>query len=68
MRTHYRPVNIGRHSLEHFSMVAGLHILEELLDLIACWVGCCHLGLMLLAFLCSWEIDNCCDSVPFASN
>jgi hypothetical protein len=49
MGTHDRPVDIGRDSLEYFGMVAGFHILEQCLDLSACWVRVCHVWALVLA-------------------
>jgi hypothetical protein len=52
MGTHNRPVDIGRDSIEYFGMVAGFHILEQCLDLSACWVRICHVWTLVLAQSC----------------
>ncbi len=49
MGAHNRPVDIGRDFLEYFGMVASFHILEEGLDLSACWVIVCHVWALVLA-------------------
>lgn len=49
MGAHNRPVDIGRDSFEYFGMVASFHILEDCLDLSACWVRVCHVRTFVLA-------------------
>ena len=42
MGAHDRPVDVGRDSLENLGVVATFHVLEQCLDLGACWVGVRH--------------------------
>ena len=50
MGAHDRPVDVGRDSLEDFGVVATFHVLEQCLDLSACWVRVCH-------FECEFLLD-----------
>jgi hypothetical protein len=50
MRSHHRPVDVGRDALEDFGVVAGFHVLEEGADLGGGWVGRCHFFFFALVF------------------
>lgn len=63
MRAHHCPVDSRRDSLEHFGMVASLHVLEELLDLIACWVGSCHFVSIFLVSLAVGRLVVICGNM-----